>query len=441
MLKRWIFWQLAVLVAVNLSIAWPLFSLDYGQYMLSNEGALVAVVRAVRNYWLGAAPDPFFWWPFWNAGMPFEHTYLPLLPLSAAAFSALTGAPPALSLHALAAFFYCLAPVGLFLFARAISAAPGPSFAAALAYSLISPSALLLPAIRADAGGALNPRRLQNVVFYGEGAHVASLALVPLALLFLYRSLKLGRLRDWLPAGVLMSAVALTNAFGAVALAIGVGCLLAVETKSAFGANLARVFVLSLSAYLWASPWIPPSLLASIASNSETVGGDYRPRLAGMLGVAAVVALCALLALLARRRGVAAHTGFFLLFGTALTSIPALAYAGEIFLLPQPHRYHLDMDLALCPLGAFGLAALGRRLPARARQAAVLLLVVFGASQLVRWREAARILVKPLEPAATVEHEIARLMEREFPGRRVMVAGTCMFWFNTFTDTPQLSGG
>jgi len=52
-------------------------------------------------------------------------------------------------------------------------------FFGALAYSVISPCALLIPVIRADMGSVLNLRRLQILAFYGEGPHTASLAFIP----------------------------------------------------------------------------------------------------------------------------------------------------------------------------------------------------------------------------------------------------------------------
>jgi hypothetical protein len=79
-------------------------------------------------------------------------------------------ADTALAFHAVTAFFYCLGPVCLFLFARKASKLLHAGFLSGLLYPLYSPS-LLLPAVRADIGSWHNARRLQTLVHYGEGGH------------------------------------------------------------------------------------------------------------------------------------------------------------------------------------------------------------------------------------------------------------------------------
>jgi hypothetical protein len=75
-----------VLAAVNLIIAAPLFGVEYSAYNGSIEGTFIAIARVMAQH-----PGDWKWWPLWNAGMPFENSYLPLLHWMVAAFSLLTG--------------------------------------------------------------------------------------------------------------------------------------------------------------------------------------------------------------------------------------------------------------------------------------------------------------------------------------------------------------
>src|SRR5262245_19855466 len=176
--------------------------------MGSNEGTYMALARG----WL-EHPGDMLWWPYWDGGMPMQNTYLPMPGFATAVLAKVFGLSPARALHTLAGLGYCLGPVTLFWFAWRISGSAGASFAAAVAYSLISPS-VLFSAIRNDVGGALEPRRLQVTVHYGEIPHIVSLAIMPIAVWLLYRAVT-GK-GSLIAAGVAAAAVVLTNAFGAV---------------------------------------------------------------------------------------------------------------------------------------------------------------------------------------------------------------------------------
>ncbi|HEY1184758.1 MAG TPA: hypothetical protein VGE89_11280, partial [Bryobacteraceae bacterium] len=160
-----------VLFGVNALVCAPLYRIEYLDQMSSVEGVFIALARYMR----GHAGD-LYWCPLWFGGMPFANTYPPLLHALVALVSAAVRISPALAYHAVTAFFYCLGPVTLFWFLAKYTGRTAPSFAAGLLYSVFSPSAALLPEIRADIGGLLHARRLQCVVHYGEGPHVAALA-------------------------------------------------------------------------------------------------------------------------------------------------------------------------------------------------------------------------------------------------------------------------
>jgi hypothetical protein len=62
------------------------------------------------------------------------------------------------------AFMYCLGPVALFWMALRLSHTTSWRFCVGLFYSLISPSAFLVPGIRQDLGSFFWDQRLHTVV-------------------------------------------------------------------------------------------------------------------------------------------------------------------------------------------------------------------------------------------------------------------------------------
>jgi hypothetical protein len=128
---------------------------------------------------------------------------------------------------------------------------------------------------------------------------------------------------------------------------------------------------------------------------------------------------------------------FSILFLVLIGAIPLSAEWLNVAIVPQPERYHLEMDLALCLL--LGLLFLRIRIPYKAAFAALLLLLsIFPIRQ---DRRIARRMVKPIDAAHTVEYQTAKWLESNAGGGRVMAAGPTSYWLNAFTDTPQFGGG
>ena len=433
----WAPWIYALLLfAINAGIVFHLFRIEFTAPLHSLEGSFIAISRIMVEQ-----PDEHFWWPLWNAGLPFEHIYLPLLQVIVASITKMTGWPVGLAYHAVTATLYSLGPVALFWLAWILSRRPGASFAAALFYSLVSPSAMLFPAILEDLGGLWDARRLQVLVYYGAGPQVSSLTFLPLAIGALHLALERRRPILFVAAGVMMAATVLTNAFGAVTLAMAVACLLVARAPGSFRRDLGLTLSISAIAYLWISPWLPLSMLQSISANSPTSGGDFRWQISYSLAVAGVLAGCGLLWFAGRKWRLPTHLRFFSLFGFLLTIIPALDYGAGIYVLPQPTRYHLEMELALCGVVVFILLPWTDRLGRNAKVALLATVVVFGVWQWSNYRGYARQLIQPADTQNTIEYEMAQRMTEIFGPRRVMATGSCAYWMNVFSNTPQLSGG
>jgi hypothetical protein len=178
-----------------------------------------------------------------------------------------------LRFHFVIAFFYCLGPVLLFIFAVKLSGDRALSFLAALFYSLFSPS-VLFPAVRGDLGSWFYARRLHTLVHYGEGAHNVALSLLPLALLIAYLAITRASHGWKIAAGIITGLMVLINAFAAVDLTIGLAILCMVQPAANRVRSLALLAAIGAFAYLWICPFLTPSLIHTIRTDSM-LSGDY----------------------------------------------------------------------------------------------------------------------------------------------------------------------
>jgi hypothetical protein len=420
------------LFSLNAFLCWPLFWIEYLDDFHSNEGSFIIFGKFLRDYWPHC-----LWFPWFNAGMPFENTYLPLVSFLVAAGSLVTHSSPAHAFHFLAALAYSLAPVFLFLFARKESQRLAPSLLAAVLWSLFSPS-VLFPKILEDLGTPWGPRRLQNIVFYGETPHNLALCLLPVALLLLSRFLDKSTPRRFALSVLAVAAVMISNAFGMVVISVCALFLVLARREHAWRTWLS-VGAMLAAAYLLICRLFPPSLIRLIETNSQLVGGDYRftsqtSILAGLF----LLAMAAVWAITLRLPGTMLR--FAILLSACFGAIVVLAYQNLSF-LPQPHRYHLEWEVGFCLLVAFALDPLVRRLRPKAAVASVvlvLLLLTLVASKDYRY---ARRLIRPVAITESLPYQQARWIGAHLPGQRVLVAGEASWWLNLFADNPQLGAG
>lgn len=422
----------ALLFAVNAYVCRELFAIEYSRYMGSIEGAYIGISRYMLAHW-----GDLSWFPGWYGGIPAQNTYPPLLHWLAALAAFLRGISPALAYHWVTAIFYCLGPVTLFALALRLTKSPWAAFCSGMLYSALSPSEWFMPAIAQD-GGQWHPERLRDLINYGEGPHVAALTLVPLALLLLDLALTRKRIGYSISAAAAFAAVALTNWIGAVALALGVAAyLFTTRSRRDFG----RLLLIAAAAYGMAMPWIPPSTIAAVHANSQLIGGDYRHTGAEMLRwIPAAFAVLVILARLLRR---VPRDIQFAAYFAILTALPGLAVAwGHIAIVPQPERYHLEMELALALLAGTLFNAGVRRLPRRCAVlvAAAVVLALIWPIKIYR-HYARKDLMLPIQIRNTSEWRTAQWLKQHWKGGRVLLPGSTGFWLSAFSDTPELGGG
>jgi hypothetical protein len=420
--------QASALFALNAFLCFPLFTVEYLDGFQSNEGSWIAMARFFGSYWPHVR-----WYPWTDGGMPIEATYLPLVQTLTAIVAAITHASPALVFHFLSALAYALGPVALFVFVARLSGRTTAAFAAALLWSLFSPS-VVLPSILKDAGTVFALKRLQNIVYWGETPHNVSLVLVPVALLLMMRYFKSPCARRFALVVLGFAAVMLTNAFGVVLIVVASVLLLVSQERPALRHAVALAGIFAVS-YLLICRVLPPSLARLIAANSQVVAGDFRFTARSALLAAGGLTALILLWWATRRLG-EPLLRFSILFLACFGGITILGAVGFSF-LPQPYRYHLEMEIGICLVAGFLVEAAFLRLPRPALLIAAAICIVvayldYGYS---------RRLIHAADVPKSAPYRQARWIADHLPGQRAMVSGESSLWFNVFADNPQLSGG
>lgn len=417
----------------NVFICRRLFTTEFVRYMFSVEGAYIALTRYAMENWRDLA-----WFHLWNNGEPFQATYQPGLPLLAALVSKLLYCDAALGYHVTVALIYCLGPVGVFFLTYRLSGRRDIGFFAALLFSLISPSAFLVPAIGRDMGSIWFARRFQALVVYGEGPNVCGLSLVPLGLLGIdavYRRLTAVR---FLLTAAMLGLTVLVSWPASVVLAAGVLAYMMAQDWAEVRTRLVRLAGLACAAYLLIAPLDLPSTIRDNQHNSQLIG-NYPYSKAHILYFALLVAGLLVARFLCRRFRVPGFLQiglyWFLIPGTV--ALAALWF--KINIIPQPERFHLGMEIGLVMLAA-GIAVLAVSRWPRVYYMAAGILLVAAAVQTRTYARYATDLALPFDVTQTFEYQVSRWMDAAIPGQRVFVAGSTEFWMNIWSDQPQVTG-
>jgi len=422
-----------LLFALNAWICRELFTADFVNNLLSNEGIFAALGRFFREH-----PLDHRWFPWFNVGMATEYAYQPLLPAIAAVTGAVTGWPASRALHAVLAFAYCCGPVALFWLAWEWSESLALSVAAALAFSLTSPAEWLIRELRMGSEAHWGPLRLNNIVWYGEAPHNVALAMLPVALLFLYRAIVRGGAWNMVLAGAISGAVALTNAFGAFSVALGAfSMVLALER------GVKRVLIVGVCSYCWVSPWLPPSLILWIRRSAWSAEGFYQANTRAYIAVTAAVLAFAAIWFLTRglKSSLGSFERFACLFGIWMVAIPTGYFWLHLTIVPQSSRYQLELEMAVCLLLGCVVGRIWQMVPSWGRIALFVIVAALGIRQASIFRQFAGVMVKPIDITKTIEYKTAVWVDRNLPGQRTLLAGDTEYIFNLFSDNPQMSAG
>jgi hypothetical protein len=403
-----------------------------------------AFTNSMHGFWaaLGRLGDGWFrstWWPYWDCGLPFEFTYQPLVPFLTQLVAAWRGVPHLVAFQTVSAAIYCLLPLTLFLMAWILTRAPGRSFAAALFFTLVAPTEMIVPDGPFRWAGLWNARRVFVQMVWDEAPHYAGLVFLPLIILFLAFSIQKRRAVWYAAAAISIGLGALASDFCVIETAIAALCLLTVLKRESWRSNIAIVAGIGIFAYALASPFLSPSLIQVIHENSEVHEGSLgyvRSSMACAITALGWVVLWYYLARWTKDW----RLQFFTLLAYVMSCVPLLFIWLSRTLLPQAFRYKIEMEVALALPIAFGTAAALEKLPRSIRIAVVFLLVTVAAQQVVSHRQFAKNVLAPQDVTKTIEYRTAQWASRNLPGVRIMLPGSVAQWANASSDVMQFAG-
>lgn len=423
---------------LNVYICRGLFTLEYLRHMGSIEPAYYGITRWIMSHWRDLS-----WFPLWYGGIPYQDTYPPLLHWVVALVAWLRGVSPAAAHHWTTAILYCLGPVTLYALMLRFSGSRGAAFAGGLMYSVLCPSAWLVPVIANDLGSVFYPRRLQAMVFYGETPHIAALTVLPLAVLLVDFALR-KKTALWFCLAVLGTAsVALMSWLAAFTLA----WVMLSYFLARWGAadwdwrDVGLAVCVAIAAYCLAMPWIPPSTIAIVHENARLSGGDFTETYE-QLPIRLPLVLMVLILLKAAIRRLPMHLQFAAFFAVVMSVLTLFAGWWRIDIVPQSLRYQEEMEMALLMLVVFTAQALLVRAPSGTGVAimALLMVALIQPARITR-RYARNTLIRSIDIHTTIEWKTARWLDEHLRTERVFVPGSTSFWLNAFTDTPEITGG
>src|SRR4051812_16650880 len=144
--------------------------------------------------------------------------------------------------------------------------------------------------------------------------------------------------------------------------------MLAALPRERLWANLRLAAGIGGTAYLIVSPFLPPSLLATIRSNQQRFVED-RWSAGSLLGLGLVTGGCALLVWVFGRLRTGERTRFLVLFAFVAASIPTVDAHLNSHFVPQPNRYAPELEMGAAMLLTLAVAWGAGKLPRRVRRA------------------------------------------------------------------------
>lgn len=426
-----------VAAALAAALVWPLFKVKYLDQWHSIESTFIADARFLAAHW----PHP-LWQPLWYCGTRFDYVYPPALRYGTAVLLKLFPALlPVRAYHLFIATFYALGIGGIYLLVRRMSGSRAAAWISAAATALMSPSFLLLQQFRQDAWHGA-PVRISALIRYGEGPHVTTLAVMPFAILFLFRALPAWRPRALAAASLLCALIVSINFYGATAMATFAAAvcwsvwLTQPEWRVWLRAAIVGVLTYGLTAF-----WLTPSYLQVTTENLKYVAEP--PNLwSKWVALALVIAFLRISYRFARGRPELAWA-VFLWASLVLYGVNVIGnYFFDFRVVGVPLRLVPELDFVIVLIAVEGLRRLWDRRPDLITRTAIAIVILLSFATTRHYvRHAWGIFASDPEPQQRVEYELTDWMRRNQPEARTLAAGTVRFWYDAWYDLPQLGGG
>jgi hypothetical protein len=421
-------------------LIFPLFRVNYLDNWKSIEPTFIADARLLQENW-----THHLWQPLWYLGTRADYVYPPGLRYGVAILSSALHSSPAHAYHIFIALFYAFGIVGVYLWTRAATGSRGAAWLAAAGVALVSPCFLILTDMRLDSPFHA-PVRLHVLTTYGEGPHISSLAVLPIAWLGAWRRFHGGSIR-WLLLGAGAAALVVTlNFYGATALAITFPLLVwACFLKRWDWRILRDSLVITVLAYGLTAWWLTPSYVQVTVRDLHLVAPQGNA--GSMWALAMILVVYVGASLVIRRWVVFPAYSFFVWSALLFLSIYVLGERWLGFevagasqrLIPEWDLFAILCGVTLAtriwkwrPAGQFWLV------PRIAL--AALLVVCFRPSW--RYLKHAYAEFGPDDQwQRRMEYRTPEWLWQSFPNQRVFVSGSIRLWYNAWHDGQQADGG
>jgi hypothetical protein len=424
---------------MNLGLNRPLFSPGESPYRQSIELGYAGISRFIEEH-----PSPWGWNPFPYCGLPTQFLYLPVVPYAVAVLTWISHASHEVVYRIVTSLLTCLGPVTLFFLVLYFTKSRPWAALAAVGYTLFSPSYGLFEQIHGDRALTELPWRLQVLVKYGEGPHNVGLALLPLAVITLWRAGTGRHFRQLLLAAITLAIIPLTNWVAALALAFVflafVLCVLGAPDAREF--KLQRVFAAAALAYVLACFWLTPSFIRTVAFNWPQDAVNYRLS-QGVLTIGGFLAALVVVRLTLFWFDVDFYRSFVTLCTFVFGWIALRFYAGGVDTVPEAHRYAIEFELFLCLALAewFRVAMLsGDRVKQFCGVASAAIMLLMGFDPALRYVTQGWARWKPVNGHDTAEFQVARWIAGQKPAGRVLASGGTRFRLQSWFDLQQIGG-
>ncbi len=417
----------------------PLYHAKYLQLWPSIESTFIADGRFLAAHW----PHP-LWQPLWYCGTRFDYIYPPVLRYGTALLTNIY--IPVKAYHVFTAFMFCLGIAGVYFMVRAMGSARAQGWLAAAACALISPSFLLIKEVRYDSP-YLMPQRLGVLVRYGEGPHISSLSLIPFALGFAFFGLRRGRNGSLALAAIFSALVALTNFYGATALAIFYPVLVwSVWVDTRERSIWLRALAIPALAYALAAFWLTPAYLKITLYNLRYVSKPGNPYSVALTIVAAILFAAGSLRVTRSKRNLA-----FPIFVTGSLLFMGLNVLGHYYfnfrIIGEPLRLIPELDMAMILFAVEVLRRVWIRpyptLHSQRIAHTLVILIALGAFWPERHfiRRAWETYPKEPDYQKRVEYRMSDWLATHLPNSRTFVMGSIRFWWDAWHDNAEVGGG
>jgi len=424
----------AAVFALAAVLVLPVFRLDYLDNWKSIEGSFIAQGHMLQENW-----PHHLWQPLWYCGTRADYVYPPGPPYGAAIFATLLRASAARGYHVFIGFCYAFGFLILYLWTRTATGSRGAAWLATVSIALASPCFLVLPFIRNDSMFHV-PQRLHVLMSYGEGPHISSLAMLPIAWIGAWKRFRGG---DALWLCLSAAGIALTvtiNLYGLTAIAITMPLLLWACLLERPDWRMVRdgvfIGVLAWGLTAW---WLVPSYVKVTSRNLYLVspaGNSWSfPVLIALLVIYLAVSL------VVRRLPRFSAYAFFIWSTLGWLAAYILGFQWFGFQVAgNPIRLIPEMDVfaVLCFVQLAGVVWRSRNLALRV---ALLVLLFFAFRPSWRYlKHAYHEFPKSSNWQERVEYKTETWLYTHFPDRRAFVTGTIRFWYDSWHDGQEADG-